>query len=392
MFCCSDVTFDGYIEKGAAMRDLLLAILFLLPFIAVCSSDKSSSNESRGEKMAVISEGSGSRGEMGIKSALERIRSYDFEKNSGYEGVGNMNDEAWKVRTLAVRDLLRAGSSAGEPLREALGDDNRHVRHVAAMVLGLLQAENAVAELEKTAREDPDPIVRCQAAEALGQIRNPNAAEVLQNVAEADSNRNVKHRAELALGALDDPDPGYEEVVEKFVSMDEKNFELVQVGEKAPDFSLKDTRGNVFKLYDSLAGKEYFVLIWIFADWCGVCQVEFHDLQELEKEFAQAGVGVASLECRELYRSQRMVAGRDLWWPHLVDAAGAVAAAYGVDPMEFWVHDEWINRPSTIILDQEGIVRFAYYGTFWGDRPTIEQTLELIKTGNFEFEHPKRKK
>ncbi|GAG28630.1 unnamed protein product, partial [marine sediment metagenome] len=67
-------------------------------------------------------------------------------------------------------------------------------------------------------------------------------------------------------------------------------------------------------------------------------------------------------------------------------------AAYGIDPMEFWVHDEWVNRPSTIILDGEGIVRFAYYGTFWGDRPTIEQTLEIIKTGNFEFEHPKRKK
>ena len=374
------------------MRSLLLAIVFLMPFVALCSSDKSGSDKSRNEKREDISEGSGIRSDNGVKQALGRIRSYDFEINSGYEGVGDMQDEAWKVRTLAVRDLLRAGSSAVEPLREALGDDNRHVRHVSSMVLGLLQASEAAPDLERLVRGDPDPIVRCQAAEALGQIKAPNAAGILQSVTEADSNRNVKHRAALALGALDDPDPGYSELADKFVSLDDNNFRLIQLGEKAPDFSLKDTKGNVFKLYDALAGKKYFVLIWIFADWCGVCQVEFHDLQELEKEFAQAGVGVATLECRELYRCKRMVAGRDLWWPHLVDGAGAVAAAYSVDPMEFWVHDEWINRPSTIILDGQGVARFAYYGTFWGDRPTIEQTLEMIRTESFEFEHPKRRK
>ena len=87
-----------------------------------------------------------------------------------------------------------------------------------------------------------------------------------------------------------------------------------------------------------------------------------------------------------------MVADQNIWWPHLVDNAGAIGAMYGVAPQEFVVHDEWINRPSTIIVDKDGIVRFAYYGTFWGDRPTIEQTLEMIKIENFMFEHPERRK
>jgi len=60
--------------------------------------------------------------------------------------------------------------------------------------------------------------------------------------------------------------------------------------------------------------------------------------------------------------------------------------------MEFVVHSEWINRPSTVIVDKNCVVRFAYYGTFWGDRPTIEQTLEMVHSEDYQFEHPERMK
>ena len=68
-----------------------------------------------------------------------------------------------------------------------------------------------------------------------------------------------------------------------------------------------------------------------------------------------------------------------------------MGAQYGVDPLAFAVHAEYINRPSTVIVDPEGIVRFAYYGTYWGDRPKIEEILEMIKHRRFAFEHPKRR-
>jgi peroxiredoxin len=81
-----------------------------------------------------------------------------------------------------------------------------------------------------------------------------------------------------------------------------------------------------------------------------------------------------------------------IWWPHLVDHGGAVGAQYGVDPMSFAVHAEYVNRPSTIIVDPSGVVRFAYYGTYWGDRPSIRQTLEMVKSKRFEFERRDRRK
>lgn len=74
------------------------------------------------------------------------------------------------------------------------------------------------------------------------------------------------------------------------------------------------------------------------------------------------------------------------------DRAGAVGAEYGVQPMSFTVHAEWINRPSVVIVDREGVVRFAYYGTFWGDRPSVHQLLKMTRSGNYFFDAPKRLK
>lgn len=56
------------------------------------------------------------------------------------------------------------------------------------------------------------------------------------------------------------------------------------------------------------------------------------------------------------------------------------------------VHAEWINRPSVVIVDKEGVARFAYHGTFWGDRPSIHQLLEMVRSGNYSFAVPKRLK
>ncbi len=58
--------------------------------------------------------------------------------------------------------------------------------------------------------------------------------------------------------------------------------------------------------------------------------------------------------------------------------------------MQYVVHAEWINRPATVIIDKEGIVRLAYRGTYWGDRPKIEEILEMVRDEDFSFEHLQR--
>ncbi|MHC4159863.1 MAG: HEAT repeat domain-containing protein, partial [Planctomycetota bacterium] len=350
-----------------------------------------------------------------FESILARIRNHNFEDNSS-KGLADFNDDAWRVRTLVVRDLVRLGPGGIKMLRTGLYDKNRHVRQVCAKTLGILGARKAGDDLIKLALEDSDKVVRLQAAESLGQIGYKKAKAVLKKISQEDQNRNVRHVAELSLERLKTKDVSGPEDIKAWASLDAKTFRTAKVGGKAPDFELKDTKGKIRRLSDYKG--QTVVLIWIWADWCRICHREFHYLLELEKEFKEANIAVLTLECHDMFRTKVMDEGHDiwgpflkergskklegimdsvlnrkkLWWPHLSDSAGAVAAMYGADPMVFTAHDEWINRPSTIIVDEKGIVRFAYYGTYWGDRPTIKETLEMIKTNTYKFVHPGRKK
>lgn len=353
--------------------------------------------------------------EADFESILERMRGHNFEDNSS-KGMADLNDDAWRVRILVIRDLVRMGPEGVPKLREGLKDENRHVRHVCVTALGILGAKDAGEDLIKLLIEDSDRIVRCQAAQALGQIGYSKAEAILKKVSEEDESRNLRHRAKLALGRLKEGAKSGPEDIKAWSGLDEKTFRQVKVGGAAVDFELKDTKGKVWRLSD-FKGKTV-VLIWIWADWCPVCHREFHDLLEMEKQLKEANIAVLTIECHDRYRTKVMAEGRDiwgpflkewgpkrlkaieesvlnrreLWWPHLTDVAGSVGAIYGVDPMEFTAHDEWMNRPSTIIVDPNGIVRFAYYGTYWGDRPTIEETFEMIKTNKYDFVHPERRK
>jgi len=294
-------------------------------------------------------------------------------------------------------------------LTSALNDTNPHVRQVATMVLGVLQATNAVPALEHLLAQDSEPVVRSQAAIALGQIGQPSSLAALKAALSGDKARDVQHQAELAVYAIEHGIRPTPELAASYAHLDETRFGRVQVGQPASDFQLPDTEGKTWRLAD-FRGKKPVILIWIFADWCPVCHGEFHELIEMRREFEAAGVQVFTLECHDLFPCRVMV-GRELapkywfsktsfketytqkiWWPHLADRAGAVGAEHGIQPMAFAVHSEYINRPSVVIVDKAGTVRFAYYGTFWGDRPSIRRTLEMVRNGDYSFDAPKRLK
>ena len=165
---------------------------------------------------------------------------------------------------------------------------------------------------------------------------------------------------------------------------------MLEIGKPAPAFELRDVKGETHNLSE-LSGS-VSVLIWIFAEWCPVCHGEFHELESMETQFRGNNINVCTIQIGDRDRCSVMAGMHAPWWPHLYDTAGAVSARYGTDPFEFTVHAEWINRPVTIIINRDGVVDFAYYGTFFGDRPSIEQTFEMIEHDRYEFDHPDRRK
>lgn len=358
--------------------------------------------------------------DMEVSDIFNRVRAHDFnplsddqsmtkDRQLGEDGIADLENDDWSVRLLAVRDLVKIGASNTSGLLIGLRDSSMHVRYICAMALGILNAKEAVPDLENVLRQDEVTVVRSQAAFALGQIESMQSLGLLKQVLLNDPSKDVRHQCELAIYQIEHHSGVTDKLLRAYQDLDESSFETVKVGDMAPDFALEDTEGVTWRLSD-FRDKQWVVLVWVFADWCPVCHGEFHDLMEMEAEFKNTGIQVFTLETHDTYRGRVMV-GKELepeywfsktsfkdaytnkiFWPHLLDRAGAVGARYGIDPLAFAVHAEYINRPATIIIDPNGKVRFSYIGTFWGDRPSIGETLNMIRTQNFTFEHPKRRK
>lgn len=323
------------------------------------------------------------------------------------DGVSDLQCDDWRVRIRAVRDIVRLGSASPLSIRDLLDHYDEHVRHTAAMALGVLRVESAVESLSQRLRNDADPVVRSQAAIALGQIGAPR--EAVAGPLEDEGHTDVRHQCAVALDRIQKNEPVEPEVAEQFAALDDSTFGRVQEGDPAPPFVLDDTEGERWSLSDVL-GEKTVVLIWVFADWCPVCHKEFHGLIDREARFRELDVAVATLECHDRYRCRTMVGKErqpsywfadnlpgdhpqdpypdEIWWPHLMDRAATVGLRYGIDPWQYAVHSEYVNRPTTVIIDPEGIVRLAHFGTYWGDRPSIGQILKMIETRKYEFEAP----
>jgi len=351
------------------------------------------------------------------KDVFERIENHKFhpikegftyDRNLDEHGVADLTDRDWLVRTLAVRDLVRIGSDFANDIEIALRNPNPHIRQISAMASGIMRLDKSVEVLEKLLSEDPDEVVRSQAAISLWQTGSKKSLELIKSAQTQDDSKDVRHQAELAAYAIDHGFHATEALRDAYENLNEENFNKAVAGQPAPGFELPDTENKTWKLSE-FTGDKPVVLIWVFADWCPVCHREFDELIEMRKELENE-ISFFTLECHDIYPSRVMV-GKELepeywfadepfleaytekiWWPHLVDRAAGVGTMYGIQPMAFTVHSEWINRPSVVIIDKEGIVRFTYYGTFWGDRPSIHDIKKMIETGNYEYENPKRLK
>ena len=337
---------------------------------------------------------------------LNEDHSFTNDRKLGKHGIADLNDSDWKVRTLAIRDLLRELSTDAPAVRLGLEHESQHVRQIVAATLAIGGDQPSVEKLESLLEKDPSSLVRAQAAMSLGQLVSGSSVELLTKRFAADTSKDVRHQCELALDQIAKNAEVTQAGRQAFETLNEDEFEKLVVDSPAQPFSLTATDGESWTLRDQ-RGK-WVVLIWIFADWCPVCHTEFNDLIGMKGDFAAANTTVATIECHDLYRCRLMVGKevdakywfakesfqqkykKGIWWPHLSDPAGKIGATYGVDPMAFAVHAEYVNRPSTIIIDPKGVVRFAYYGTFWGDRPSIHETLEMIRSEKFEFSHPGR--
>lgn len=148
-----------------------------------------------------------------VGTVLDRIRSHDFhpvdetsftvDRTLGEHGIADLEDDDWRIRLLAVRDLVRGGEAELAPLAAGLEDEDVQVRYSCATALGVLRAQSAIPALERVVREDPNPLARSQAIVALGQIGATGSVDLLRDRRENDGSKDIRHQAELTIDRIE---------------------------------------------------------------------------------------------------------------------------------------------------------------------------------------------
>ncbi len=130
----------------------------------------------------------------------------------------------------------------------------------------------------------------------------------------------------------------------------------IQVGDDAPDFTLKDQAGNEVTL-SSFRGDTNVVLVFYPFTFSGICTDELCELRDDPSTFKGAGTQVLAVSCNARH-AQAAWAEREGFdfpvlsdfWPH-----GAVAQAYGV----FNDTLGCANR-ATFVIDKQGKVAATF--------------------------------
>ena len=105
----------------------------------------------------------------------------------------------------------------------------------------------------------------------------------------------------------------------------------IEIGQTAPDFSLKDQDGNVVSLAD-FAGKQAVALVFYPFTFTGVCEGELCAIRDDHAEFEAAGVQVLACSCDTRFAQAQWAKQQGYQFPVLSDfwPHGEVAKAYGV--------------------------------------------------------------
>lgn len=129
----------------------------------------------------------------------------------------------------------------------------------------------------------------------------------------------------------------------------------IEVGEKAPDFELKNQHGETVRLSDFRGRKNVVVLFYPFA-FTGVCTGELCALRDELPKFENDDVQLLAVSndspfSLRVFADQEGLAYPLLsdFWPH-----GATSRAYGV-----FDEDRGCALRGTFIVDKEGSVRWT---------------------------------
>ncbi|GCE20016.1 peroxiredoxin [Dictyobacter kobayashii] len=146
----------------------------------------------------------------------------------------------------------------------------------------------------------------------------------------------------------------------------------VQVGDKAPDFTLPSQDGKSVQLGTYL-GKKNVVLYFYPRDNSPACTAEACAFRDSYEVFSDAGAAVIGINSGSVASHQQFASKNRLPFPLLSDENSAVRKLYGV-PATLGL----IPGRVTYIIDKKGVVRHIFSALLAAEKH-IEEALKILE-------------
>lgn len=169
----------------------------------------------------------------------------------------------------------------------------------------------------------------------------------------------------------------------------------IEVGERAPSFSLPDATGNIVSLDERLSTGPVVISFYRGA-WCPVCSTEMQGLQEVLPRLRELGASLIAISPQGPDASLEFVRKLDLGFDVLSDGDQSVIRAYrlqfelvpelqdkyremGMDLEQQNADASWnLPVPATFVVDALGIVAARHVDPNYRERMDVEELVAAV--------------
>ena len=146
---------------------------------------------------------------------------------------------------------------------------------------------------------------------------------------------------------------------------------MVNVGDKAPDFSMKDQHDNDVRL-SSYHGKKVLLAFYV-ADWSPVCGPEMVCFKDDMSELKNLGVNVLGISVDSIWSHKAWAQQLGIDFSILSDFSRDVSRKYSL------LRPEGFSERAYLLIDEQGIIKWKHVMQKPGEKLDNSEIMEALE-------------
>ena len=151
---------------------------------------------------------------------------------------------------------------------------------------------------------------------------------------------------------------------------------IINKGDKAPNFTLRDTQKQEVSLSD-YEGKKLVILFFPLA-FTGVCTEELCGVRDDSEEYNNLDAEIVGISVDSLFVLERFKAENNYNFTLLSDFNKEASRAYGTLYENFVLDMKGVSKRAAFVVEQKGTIRYAEVLENAGELPNFKAIKEVL--------------